>query len=83
MILRLKRCSLLINRSMDSRKHTVDMPPSMSKLMSTTMLSTKHFSSFTCTALVAQQDTSFLQYRGMLGEILKHNASGARQALGK
>ena len=47
-MLRLKRCSCPIKRSMDSRNSTVHMPPMVSKLMSTTILSTKHFSSFTC-----------------------------------
>jgi len=51
----LTRITLLLNRcwpwmclSMDSRKATVHKPPSVSKEISTTMLSTRHFRSLTC-----------------------------------
>ena len=63
-MLRLNRCSCPMSRSMDSRKSTVHMPPMVSKLISTTMLSTKHFSSFTC---MGKGSTSVLRQHGLYG----------------
>lgn len=44
----LKICCPLICLSTDSKKATVHNPPRVSKDMSTTMLSTRHFNSLTC-----------------------------------
>ena len=48
MMLRLNRCARPTWRSTTSRKASVHRPFSVSNEMSTTMLSTRHFSSFTC-----------------------------------
>jgi hypothetical protein len=60
MMLRLKMLLLLIRLLISSRKLRVISPPIWLKEMSTTMLSTRHFSSFTCgqnkdTKLTARQ----------------------------
>ncbi len=69
MMLLLNRCSCPMSRSMDSRNSTVHMPAMVSKLMSTTMLSTKHFSSFTCMgkdiSLLLRQHGAFDGCRGL------------------
>lgn len=49
MMLRLNRCARPTCRSTTSRNASVHRPFSVSNEMSTTMLSIRHFSSFTCT----------------------------------
>lgn len=76
MMLRLKMLLLPMRLLISSRKLSVISPPIWLKEMSTTMLSTKHFSSFTCTCIVSttagvEQATILQTDSCKVGECLK------------